>query len=72
MRVTVKYGSGNELVREFPDSTTFGAVRSAAGPALGAGSNTQCYVSGVPQDDTDRIYDGMTISLHDRASTKAA
>lgn len=73
MQVRIKYGTGNELSKDFPAGTTIGCVLSNqfVRGALGYGSNVQGFVNSVPQSDSTYIAEGMTISVHDKACNKA-
>lgn len=72
--VTIRYGSGNTLTKDFPEGTSVGCVltNTAVKAALGYGNNVQGNVSGVPVPDSNTIYSGMTISVTDKACNKAA
>jgi hypothetical protein len=73
MQVKIKYGTGNELSKDFPAGTTIGCVlgNQFVRGALGYGQNVQGFVNSVPQNDSTYIAEGMTISVHDKACTKA-
>lgn len=73
MRVTIKFGSGNELVKEFPEGTSLGcAIKNPhVRGALGYGENVEGHIGGVPQDDSLTLRDGMTVSVNSRACAKA-
>ena len=73
MIVKIKYGTGNELSKDFPAGTTLGCVigNQHVRGALGYGQNVQGHVGGVPQNDSTLIFEGMTISVNDKACSKA-
>ncbi len=73
MSVTIRYGSGNELRKEYPEGTTLGQIINDPNvrAVLGYGQNVTAHVGGLPQIDTVRAAQGMTISVQDKACTKA-
>jgi hypothetical protein len=73
MRVVVKYGTGNELARDYPAGTTVGCVVNNASTraALGYGQSVQGHVGGVPQSDSTQCFEGMVISVNDKSCSKA-
>lgn len=73
MRVTIKYGTGNELSKEFPEGTTLGCVlgNQHVRGSLGYGASVQGHIGGVPQSDSIVPPDGVTISVQDKSCTKA-
>ena len=71
-QVKVKFGTGNELSKDFPLGTTLGCVlkNQFVKGALGYGENVQGFIGGVPQADSTLIADGMTVSVHNAACEK--
>lgn len=74
MLVTIKYGSGNELKKEFPSGTTIGQIirNPSVQGALGYGNNVEGFVQGCPQHDNTQAADSMAISVHEKACGKAS
>ena len=73
MRVTVKYGTGNEISKEFDNGTSLGCIlgNQHVKAVLGYGSNVAGHIGGVPQADSLIPPDGAVISVHEKSCSKA-
>lgn len=73
MNIRVKYGTGNEITKDFPAGTNIGCVLSNPNirAILGYGQNVAGHVGGVPQNDATSIFEGMVISVADKSCSKA-
>lgn len=71
MQVTVKYGTNNELRKEYAGTPTLQTVLNDARAALGYGTNVEGHIGSVPQPATMPLQNGMVISVHDKACQKA-
>ncbi len=73
MNVRIKYGSGNELAKDFPEGTSLGCILNNphVRAALGYGSSVAGHIGGVPQSDSLVPPDGAVISVNDKACQKA-
>ena len=73
MRVTIHYGSGNTLDKEFPEGTTFGQIKADAAlrSVLGYGQNVELRVGNVAQPDHGQLAPGDQIQVYDKGCTKA-
>lgn len=72
MRITIEYGRGNEMTKEFPAGTTLGqAIKNQAVQAgLGYGANVEGRIGGVVQSASLVLQDGMRVVVHDKACEK--
>ena len=79
MRITIKYGTGNELnadtsavVRDLGPGLTAKQIISVPRikAALGYGDNVEAFIGGAA-NDAAIVVDGMTLSVHDKACQKA-
>jgi hypothetical protein len=73
MRVTVKFGTGNELTKEFPEGTSLGCIlgNPHVKAALGYGDNVAGHIGSVPQADSLVPPDGAVVSVHQKSCAKA-
>lgn len=73
MKVTVRFGVGNQLTRTFPQGSTINSVLTDRNvqAVLGFSTNVEGYVHGVPQPGTTLLVDGMTIDVNNKACEKA-
>lgn len=71
--VTIKYGLGNTLQKEFPDNATVGSIVQDASvrAVLGYGANVRPKVDGVEQSLHAPIGHGDTIEIESVANAKA-
>jgi hypothetical protein len=74
MRITIRYGTGNELTREFGGTPTLGSILAdvSVRAALGFGANVEGRIDNVPQGTGTVLHDRDVITVHDRACAKAA
>lgn len=74
MKVTFRYGSGNEISKELTDGTKLGVALKMASisAGLGYGSNVEGHIGGVPQSNDTELRPGMVVSVYDKACAKAA
>lgn len=72
--VTIKYGTGNSLTRNFDIPVTVGEILGddSIAAALGFGDNVEGFINSVPQPDEVTLRDGDVLSVHDKACAKAA
>lgn len=73
INVTIKYGTGNQIVKQFDHPVTINSVLadSSIRGVLGYGSSVEGYIAGVPQPGDITLRDGDVLSVHDKACTKA-
>lgn len=71
MQVTIQYGTGNEVTKDFAGGTIDDALTDQATQALlGYGDNVEGHVGGVPQPPSTPLFGGMRIDVHDKACEK--
>lgn len=72
MSITIRYGSGNSLTKDFPAGTTLGCIlgNQHVKAALGYGNNVAGHIGGVPQSGSLVPPDGATVSVNDVACEK--
>lgn len=73
MQVKIRYGTGNEVSKDFPAGTTLGCIlnNSTIRAVLGYGRNVQGIIGGVPQSDSLVPPDGAEISVTEKSCSKA-
>lgn len=71
--VTIRFGSTNELTREFAAGTTVGSVLSDRNlqASLGFGGNVQAVVDGQVQQSNSPLTDGDVVTIETKANSKA-
>lgn len=72
--ITIKYGTGNTLTRNFTTPITIRQIlqdRTIKG-ALGYGDNVEGRLGGVPQPDTNNLVNGDVLEVFDKACSKGA
>jgi len=74
MRVTIRYGTGNETTTEFPDGTTLSDVigNPNVRGLLGYGQNVVGHIGGIPQQDSLTLFNGVVVEIHDKQSQKGS
>jgi len=72
--VTISFGPGNSLTREFNDGYTVGCLKNDANirAALGYGNNVRFLVGGAPQGDHVTLHDGDEVTVETNVGQKAA
>lgn len=71
--VTVKFGIGNSVEREFDDDTTISQVinNEPLKAYLGYTDNVDAFVNGVKMSGSDKVFDKDVIKLQTKSNTKA-
>lgn len=70
MKVTMHYGAGNNLTREFTPGDTIATAQAIATTALGLPESAEATVHGAPQCTGCALVDGMVIVFADKPDPK--
>lgn len=72
INVTVQFGTGNIMTKEFENGTTLGQVlgNSNLKCGLGYGDNVAGHVQGVAQSSALTLWDGAVVVVHTKACEK--
>lgn len=71
-KVTIKFGAGNELTKQFDAGTSVGDIINddAIQSNLGFGDDVEGYVDGAAVGEDYQPREGQVVSLRTRANTK--
>lgn len=73
MQVTIHFGIGNSVSKQYPSGTTVNTVLQDTNlrAVLGYGENVRAVVDGVPQPGTAELSDGDEIHVETNVGCKA-